>query len=529
LSYIKQSTTVSTVLILVMVITMTGNVAAQQSNNTTSNSSVENTWNFTETSINRTFSVGTTDSLDLGLVAEGNESEEVEISAEGNISDFMYSIESPVNTIPGQEVRVLNQVSVDRSQSFGVFNGSINGVGGNESESVNVSFKIVDDISPVIDSVSLPDLMSLTNSTFVVEARDNLNISSVEASIVREVEIKENNTTKTVNRSFKDEVVFEKTGGDRFEYVFGDSDVIGSYYANVTVTDTSNNSVSRVKGFSVDGLDSISVESTNFVFDTIRPKESTSEGFVVSDISGKSFSVSLTDLGYGGNETVKVGVVPPEGDSPEIIEVGQTRSYSDSGVYSVELIHSGSDEVKGTHSVTGELRVVKPGQHVEPRNVSVSFSGTVKNVDKPPERCLKVAEFDACIGYSFDSVKKNFQDEYSVIGEENESFAYKISRVPIRQVEGSNEWKDSTSFTMGEYNESLTEAVQEKEKAEKVADSMTLQRNIAGISALIFILITLGNGYVKGTMETEKKIRESNIGQVVENRDDVSLGRRSNN
>lgn len=522
----KRFTGLSTILILVMVMAMTASVSAQQNN--TSNSSVENNWSFTQDSINRSFSVGTTDSLDLGLVADGNESEEVEIGAEGNITDFMYSIESPVNTIPGQEVRVLNQVSVDRSQSFGFFNGSIKGVGGNETESVNVSFKIVDDIDPVIDSVSLPDLMSLTNSSFTVEARDNLNISSVEADIVKQVEIQQNNTTELVNQSFKEEVVFEKMGQDRFEYVFGDSDEIGQYYANVSVTDTSNNTVYRVEGFAVNGLDSISVDSTNFVFDTIRPKESTRESFVVSDIGGKEFTVSLKSLGYGGNETVKVGVVPPEGDSPEIVDVGESRSYTEEGVYGVELIHSGSDEVKGTHSVTGEITVVKPGQHVQPRNVSISFSGTVKNVDKPPESCLKVAEFDACIGYSFDSVKKNFEEEYGVIGSENESFAYKVSRVPISQVEGSSEWKQSTGFTMGEYNQSLTEAVEEKRQAEKVADSMTLQRNLAGVSALVFIFITLANGYGKGTMETEKKIRESNIGQVVENREDVSLGRRAN-
>lgn len=494
-----------------------------------SNHSANDSWSFDQDRVNESFSVGSSSSLNLSINGLSNSSESVDINTNGNFSDFVYSIQSPVQTIPGQDVSVLNQVSVDRDQQFGYYNGSIEGVGGNTSDSVPVELHIVDDVDPEIISTSFGSGMALTNLSFSVDARDNLNVSGVEMDLFREVEVVEDNETVLVNESFMENVSMSKSGSSTYSYTLSDTDDIGQYFANVTITDSSGNSVNTTESFRVNGLDSVHVSDSNFVFDTIEAKGETGFDLVNSSIGGKEFSVSLKSLSFGGNESVSVGVRPPGDDGFEVLEEGgEGRSYSESGVYELVLLHSGSDELEGTHRVTGELFVERPLQHVEPVNSSVSFSGTVKNLDKPQSDCLGVGAFDSCIGYSFDGVKKLFEDRHGSIdegGNESMGYAWKISRVPTSQVEGTSEWGDSTGFTMGEFERKVDEAEQRESEAVSEMKKHKSQKRVAVVLVALFIMVSLSNSYGMGMFEAEKKIRRENIGQVADDLSEINTGR----
>ena len=316
---------------------------------------------------------------------------------------------------------------------------------------------------------------------------DNLNTTRVNGSVVREFEEMQGNQSVLVNEtvgSFDFERV--SPGVEEWTYSFSDTDTIGQYYLRVDAFDESNNSASFTESFKVEGLESVNVLESNFVFDTIRPKGETGIDLVNNSVGGTEFSVSLGDLSYDGNESVRVGLVPPSGESPEFFEINESKSFSEAGVYEVVLVHSGNDELKGTHRVTGELSVSKPGNHVRPRSVEVSFSGTVKNLDKPPETCERIAEFDSCIAYSLDQSRSLFDERFGIQGGNKTDYAYLIGRIPTSDVEGSDEWGDASSLTFGQYNKTEEEKERLQNRVESLESTNGLLWNL-----LIFVPLTL--------------------------------------
>ena len=432
-------------------------------NNTTAN---ESHWNFTQEKIVKDLNVGSSSSLNISINNSGNESFSVNINNSGNASNFIYSVQNPVKTIPGENVSVLNQLVVNRDDSFGNYTGWLNGSTSNFSDAIRLKFNVYDNIDPEIQDLTVEDVMATEETNFSVKAYDNLNVSSVEADIYREV----NNSNKTV---VEDAVFKQNVEGDGKPYVysFQDTSVIGSYYINVSVTDSSNNTVSKVQSFNVEGLDSIRVLDDNFVFETIRTKDDTSFKLVNSSKDGKEIVFKLESLSYGGNESVEIGVIPPEGSTAETLSVNGSRSYSESGVYRLGLSHIGDNESKGVHNFKGEVLVDKPSQHLKPENVSVSFSGDVKNLDKPAETCMRVGDFNGCIAYSLDRSTSLFEESVDGVESGSKNFAYLIGRIPTSQVEGSDSWGEQSSLTLGEFNDTKQKLESSREKIEDLEGS----------------------------------------------------------
>lgn len=496
---------------------------------TTNNTTVENNttpWEFNQEQINKEINVGTTTQLNLSIESLNNQSETVNIETTGNLSDFIYSIQSPVQTIPNQKINVLNQLVVDRNQKFGEYNGTINASSSNHTDQVNVSLSIVDDVKPEIVSTTINDLMALTSQQFTVEVKDNLNISNVYGEVIYEKQITNNNTTVKQNETLND-FDFNQQDSSTYTYTLNDSDTIGQYYLKVNASDTSNNTVSTIESFRVNGLESIQVKDTNPVFNTVLPKESTEEKLLESSISGKEVRIRLDDLQYFGNETVRVGVVKPSGGSAEILEESETVKFTEDGVYKLKLIHSGNDEIKGKHRVNGEINVLKPDQHVEPRNVSVSFSGRVKNVDKPPATTTRVEKWDAAVAYSMDEAVKLYEERFGNIsdGGRNESLVYSVQTIPVSECEGSNEWERCANPSFGEVEETVSEAKNRMEKAERTATVWKIVGMLSGGTMIFFIVFVGFNNFSRGTMEAEHKVKKSVIGTTWENPEDIETGR----
>lgn len=496
--------------ILLLVFLLLG-LAAAANNTNTSNSSfvIENSDIESNVSVNQF-------GQNIGNITSkywdnSTQSRTFNVQVNGNVSQILDS-PSVFTLFQNQSSSFPLVANVPKDQRFGHYNGSlVMESQGNSSfrDSVNVSVNVFDDVKPSFTSTSVSSVQSTESVDWSVSVEDNLNVSSVGGKVLFETTEVQGNNTVQVNKTV-DSFEFNRDSGSEWSYTFSDTDKIGQYFLELNASDESGNTVNRTEIFEVEGLDSITVLDDNFVFDTIQAKDQANYELVSSSIEGKEFTVTLENLSYGGNETVRIGVLPPNGDSPEILDQGETRSFSEEGGYELVLIHSGNDELKGTHRVTGELFVSKPENHVEPVNSTVVFSGTVKNLDKPPEKCERVKEFDSCIAYSLDQAQSMFDEEYNISDEESRDYAYLIGRIPTTSVEGSEEWGRQTSLTFGEYNKTIKE---NKELETEVNRKIEPYWKNLAILILVISGISLGFIYfIYPTFEFDrKKFREKNI------------------
>jgi hypothetical protein len=447
------------ILTATILVFMIGSVSAVSGNFTGDNST--DYFNITNSDIDTNLSVNqfgeTVENISSVYVDNQTSSRNFNVSVKGNVTEFL-DYPSSFTLFENESDTFPVVANVPSNQDFGAYNGSLKMTAlenNNFSEKINISVKVFDDIKPSITGFNISNVQATKNVEWSLEIEDNLGVDKVKGEVIREFEEQNGNTTETVNKTIQN-FDFNQSGG-QYKYIFKDTDIVGNYYLNANASDESGNTVKEIYPFKVNGLESINVLTDNFVFDTFRPKDQSTFKLVNSSLDGRNVSFSLKNLSYGGNASVKLGVLPPSGESPEIVDVGESRSYTEAGVYQIVLIHTGSNEVEGTHSVNGELVVGKPDQHVKPRKLNVVFSGTVKNLDKPPETCTRVAEFNSCIGYSLDSVRSLFDDQYRIEDQDSRDFAYMISRVPTGDVEGSDEWGSELSLTMGQYNKTVAE------------------------------------------------------------------------
>ena len=151
-------------------------------------------------------------------------------------------------------------IPIDMKNQF--FNCSIlvsNKENTSDNKSIDFIFNITDNILPNIDFFDISDSMALKPSIFELIASDNVNISSAIIDLVYE------------NYSFWDingtryEIYKNISLGRRnfsssencWSYVFVDTERIGLYYANITVFDEDNNSMTNLTSFCIDELESI--------------------------------------------------------------------------------------------------------------------------------------------------------------------------------------------------------------------------------------------------------------------------------
>jgi len=460
------------------------------------------------------------DNVESRYLDNQTQSRSFNISYQGNVSQLLDS-PNTVTLFNNESSSFPLVANVPRSQDFGQYNGTLSLTGlenGNFTDSVNVSLNVVDDISPEFNEVSIGSVQATQTVEWNVVTTDNLNTSRVNGTVLREVERTQGNETEVVNETV-DSFEFKEDSVDEWSYSFSNTDSNGTYYARVQAFDESNNSVERTESFEVTRLNSVSLNSNNFVFDTIRPKEDTERVLLNNSVDGTEFMVSLDSLSYDGNESVEIGLVPPGGESPEIVGVGEERSFSSEGVYRVVLLHSGNDEIKGTHRVNGRLVVSKPSVHVRPLSEDVSFSGTVKNLDKPPEICQRVKEFDSCIAYSLDQSRSLFEGEYGIQDENSSDYAYLLGRIPTESVEGSSEWGDEASLTFGQYNKTIERNNELDKRVESLESSKSTWRLaffvsiflFPGIGGLLFVWYLKIGQYVSFAQSKRKIIEKASV------------------
>ncbi|MFB6209604.1 MAG: hypothetical protein ABEJ56_05735 [Candidatus Nanohaloarchaea archaeon] len=294
---------------------------------------------------------------------------------------------------------------VGANQKFGYYTGNITLTGDTFNQTIQLNAEFIDDTPPVIDSVSVPDVMATQKNTFQVDATDNLNISKVEAEVFRRQSVQRNNQTVYINKSVASfQLPRESTASTSFSSQFSKTSEIGTYWANITVTDTSNNTAKNLQQFKVQGLNTTHVLSENFRLDAVEPGTKAEETFLKID-SPTEVTLQLQNFTHEkSNSSITVGIRKP-GDQVDTEFSNLTGTsqitVNQEGVYTLVV-----ETDKNQDDYEGQIKVIPPKQHF---NIpTVRFEGSVIDPEYPEPENYSLDDFEGRIYYdSSDDTEKD--------------------------------------------------------------------------------------------------------------------------
>lgn len=416
-------------------------------------------WTLTTGSLNHTLSTGTSgDITNLTAELEGNTEARITAEITGNLSEY-YSTDPVFTLYPNIERQITLGYQIPSDTDFGEYNGHLilkDDQGNNET--VNLTAYFEDNEQPEIQNTVFDDVQATQDVEQFVTASDNLEISDVSVEVLREIEIDQGNETIVVNRTV-DEYSFEhRENTDTWKHTFKDTEEIGQHYARIKVWDTANNTVNTTESFQVDGLDATQVLDSNFEFQLIPHNDEISREIIHNEIKSP-FNLTLNQFTYGGNSTVKVGVVPPDADSAEFFEeTGEVKEFSKKGTYEVVVRSYEEEPAQNLYTYDASLELSVPEQHYPVDNIV--FTGNIDSYGYPSESVIYEGEgaFEGYIAYGFDSAVEGFEENHGDLDEGSAvDYAVKISRMPVDACRGSGEWGDCGTLTMGEYQRTVEE------------------------------------------------------------------------
>jgi hypothetical protein len=434
-----------------------------------------------------------------------------DVKVNGNVSQIL--------DVPAQFTLFNNQsesfplvANVPLSQEFGHYNGSFEMTAqGNSSfnDSVNVSMEVIDDVKPTIVQAEIGDVQATESKEWVLQSEDNLKVDNISGKVVREVEELQGNETVVVNETVES-FQFKNESDGSWTHVFNEtSEISDNYYLTVNVFDESGNKETESIGFKVEGLESINVLDSDFKFKDSRPRTSDNPDRVVekkvfSKRLDRDLGLNLSDFSNLTNKSLTVGIRQESSENiQELYEDGEYSEIEVSEPGSYYLVVFSGDS---GFSYDGTLSLSPVPQHVG-IDESIEFNGAFVDPTYPelPD--------DRSLGSFNGSMEFILNDNGVPTG-----IRYSGEQFDIESCKNADSWSNCIpGFSLGE----VPEVKEENQQLESSNSWLRTQRDIAVASALIFILVTLGNGYGKGTMETESKIEKSVIGKEFENREQV--------
>ena len=450
--------------------TYTGAVTLRTGNNTTTRNyqvtvpEVAN-WTVTPRNLKTGVSVGSSGELNnITIGLKGNTETRLTANITGNLSEY-YDTAPFFTVYPSLSKQVTVGYRVPSTTSFGYYTGDLileDEQGRNQTVNLSATFK--DRTKPEIGSADFPDIMATQVQKATVEASDNLKIAAVQAEILRTDTVKSNNETVEVNKTVGDYRLNHVANSDDYELSFEETGEIGTYYVNLTVNDTSGNTVYQQEKFRVNGLDAVQITEQDFEFNKIKDR-SEAQRVVISNKVKSPFNLSVKSLTYEGNTTLKIGIIPPDASQPRFFEDGKL-SFKETGEYALVVKSVEEEPEQGLFEYTGSLRIEVPPQHHELQKVF--FGGKIDSFGYPEPKQIYEgsSEFEGYIGYSFDSVEDEFEGLYgSLDSDQGVDYAYKISRIPVDACRGNEDWGSCSTLTMGEYQDTQKSNEELREKA----------------------------------------------------------------
>ena len=458
--------------------------------------------------------------LNMSISSEGNSAETVLLDSEGNVSELDFQVQSPVTTIPGETVSVVNGFSVPRGQDFGLYNGTITATGENfdGKDTLNISINVFDDIKPDIQSSTFPDIMALQEETFTVEASDNLDVENVSADITYETTKRIDNQTVLVNRSLE-RIDFQENNQGTWTYTFTETSEDRTFYYSLEVSDESGNTAQRKGSFNVNRLSSIQLLTTDFEFKDTRPRTDDSPNRqvskkVFSKDFGKNLEIGLEDFTHRkDNSSMSIGIRNEDDENPRFLyRNGESEGdivVDGTGDYFLVVY---SDSQGDTYEGRVTLSPVEQHEELE-NNGSIRFSGTVVDPEYPelPEG-RSIGDFDGDLEFILN--ENDVPTGIRFIGENTD----------ISDCKSVDSWtKCLPGFTLGE----LPEANERMDELEKEAGFWRFWSKFFILIGAGFPLASIYTVYARGTFMVTPKVYKKNVGQVKKNLDELSLGKTS--
>ena len=287
----------------------------------------------------------------------GNVNTTLRLNTTGNISQYL-TYKPSVTVYPGLDASIVVGAGVPRDTPFGTYRGRLHIRGDRINRTVNLSTRIVDTIDPTIRDVTVPDFQATKPEQFTVEARDNLKVATVNATVIYEDQIVENNETVTVNKTLE-QLAYERRPNTNIWEVEPPAHRRGDYYLNGAVADASGNAVRFTRRFSVTGLNVTHVLTNK----TLRPRyvDDTAQTTIGEIEKETKVTVRLEYFDQpleGSNETWKVGVVTPSSGERRFASINDTVALDEPGPIRLYI------ESDTAESYYGELSFSGVQQHV---------------------------------------------------------------------------------------------------------------------------------------------------------------------
>lgn len=418
----------------------------------------------------------------LNVTQRGNQQKQIQVNATGNLTEYI-SFPNQFRIYPQNTIRQTLTYSIPENIESGEYRSKLNltQADGDLSRVLNITTQINDDIPPKINSVSFPDVMSTQRVNFTANISDNQNVSNVEAEILKEATIQENDGTDLINESFTN-LDFEYDGS-KYGTPFFQTSEIGQYYYRLFANDTSGNTVEKRGSFQVNGLDSVDILANNFDMDAVYPSDAS--GDVIEDKQSEarknifridqetSVNIKLDNFQHTvPNSTITVGIQAPGQSVPDNFDLGSDNpslSFEDPGEYRI-VVESDSAE-----SFSGELNVTLVPQHVGDRHREINFEGLVSNPQYPPEQSWTVRGFNASLEY---------------LNTDASGQPDKLRRVLVAPADVCRGFSSAESCPqINDFEEIVAEVKQENSNLESQNGFLKLQRNV---SVILTVLILVG-------------------------------------
>jgi len=343
-------------------------------------------WSLNKDSIEQVVNVGTSGRFtNQSLSLEGNSNATISTELTGNVSQYL-DVTDRTTVFPGVDSRIVLSYQVPRTTEYGNYTGFLNLTGSyGQYEEIPLDFQFKDNTTPEIERVETPDFDATFPEEFTVEASDNIEVGSLEATVLKEVR---NNGTLE-NRSVT-RLEFSSQKNTDLWTAEPPASENGTYYLEGVVVDEAGNNQTFISSYKVDSLNAVSVDQSlelrNYrVESEILEKFGSINRSTKMNVRLDSFSQPL----QSPNETWTVAVQTSNGKQ---FLRDESSTVTVRGPTDLELfVYSNSAE-----RFNGRLSFNPVDQHV-PVN-DVSFSGSYLECTVPEERTFNT--FNKTIRYS---------------------------------------------------------------------------------------------------------------------------------
>lgn len=406
-------------------------------------------WTVPHTEVRRNLSVDSSGQFtNLTVDNQGNVRQAFNVTVTGKLSPYL-SLPSHVSAFAADDTTVKIGYDLPADVPFGWYTANVSVSAGNETESVRLAARVVDELPPQVMDYEVPSVPATRTVQLTLLTQDNQAVVDGNVTVTRPVTQDVNGTTVQLQEPAATLQLEQDGSSNRWTAAFSETTTPGLHFAHFRVRDGANNTARESVEFRVTELDAVEVLSSTFAFNETGPGTATRQPLLAID---KATPVTLRLTAFSHTErnaTPWIGVAPSGGEvSTKFEGQGSTITLEDAGEY--DLV------VESTHAekLTGEIAVMPVPQHTTVPNVT--FEAVFKQVPYPSPRQLWIGGFNGSIGYSADNVSQGDWIVYS-------------GRLPKERCRGAERWSDCgvSDISLGEIDKIRQELRDERRQRQE--------------------------------------------------------------